>query len=97
MCIRDRHASYTKYFFEPSLAVILEFFESQVLTSDFKQTVHEGELARLAGRIRAMEEMLSNIEDKQKELGMQALRLKKSTDNKKRIESLAGMFLWTRA
>ncbi len=91
------HASYTKYFFEPSLAVILEFFESQVLTSDFKQTVHEGELARLAGRIRAMEEMLSNIEDKQKELGMQSLRLKKSTDNKKRIESLAGMFLWTRA
>lgn len=88
---------YTKYYFEPSLAVIVDFFETQVLTSDFKQTVHEGELARLAGRIRAMEEMLGNIEDRQKDLHVQELRLKKSIDNKKRIESLAGMFLWTKS
>lgn len=89
--------AYTKYFFEPSLAVIVDFFETQVLVSDFKQTVHEGELARLAGRIRAMEEMLSNIEDRQKNLRVQSLRLKKSVDNKKRIESLAGMFLWAKS
>ncbi len=93
----DRNAHYTKYFFEPSLAVIVDFFETQVLSSDFKQTMHEGELARLAGRIRAMEEMLSNIEDRQKDLRVQSLRLKKSIDNKKRIESLAGMFLWAKS
>lgn len=83
------------YFFEPSLVRVLEFFESQVFISLFKQTIFEGELSRLASRITAMEEALGNIEKREKELGGEIRRIKRLSENKRQIERLAGL-LWRR-
>jgi ATP synthase F1 gamma subunit len=83
------------YFFEPSLEKVLNFFESQVFASLLKQTVHEGELARLASRVKAMESALGNIEKEEKFLKSEMRKLKKLTENKKRLEALAGVAMWS--
>jgi F0F1-type ATP synthase gamma subunit len=83
------------YYFEPSLEKVLNFFESQVFASLLKQTVHEGELARLASRVKSMETALVNIEKEEKMIKAEARKLKKNTENKKRTESLAGIALWS--
>lgn len=86
--------SETKYIFEPSLEKIFTFFQSQVFVSLFKQTVHEAELSRLASRITAMEQALSNIEGTQGKLKNESLRIKKALANKKQIEAFSGVTLW---
>lgn len=83
-----------KFLFEPSLERILNFFETQMFTSFFKQTVDEFELARHASRIRAMEEALGNIDTKVKLLKSQQGRAKRLTANKKQIETISGISLW---
>ena len=85
----------SKFIFEPSLEKILNFFETQIFASFFKQTVHEFHLARLASRIKAMEEALSNIDKRINELKGQTRRVKRLSDNKKQIETIAGISLWS--
>lgn len=86
----------TLFGFEPSLEHILNVFETQVLLSLFKQTLHESELSRLASRITSMEEALGNIDKRQKELGYIKRRFKQLIENKKQIETLSGISLWSR-
>ncbi|HRN96396.1 MAG TPA: F0F1 ATP synthase subunit gamma [Candidatus Levybacteria bacterium] len=74
-----------QYAFEPSLEEILTFFENQVFVSLFKQTVNEGELARLASRIRAMEEALGNIEKLEPQIIREGRAYRKSQQNKKQL------------
>ena len=83
------------YFFEPSLEKVLNFFEGQVFASLLKQTVHEGELARLASRVKAMETALANIEKEEKNIKAETRKLKKNMENKKRLEALAGIAMWS--
>jgi ATP synthase F1 gamma subunit len=86
-----------RYFiFEPSLEKILNFFEKQIFTSLFKQTVHESQLARFASRIKAMEEATVNIENNIKKLYIQQRKLKHLTQNKKQITAMSGIALWSR-
>lgn len=82
------------YFFEPSLEKIMEFFENNVFASLLKQTVHEGELSRLASRAKSMESAIANIEKSEKELIGESRKMRKTIENKKRMESIAGMALW---
>src|SRR5258708_40304316 len=46
------------FIFEPSIEEVLDFFETQIFSSLFKQTIVEAELARLASRIKAMEQAI---------------------------------------
>jgi ATP synthase F1 gamma subunit len=82
------------YFFEPSLQEILRFFETQVFASLFQQTMHESELSRLASRIKAMEDALSNIDRSEIQLKGQQRRLKKLHQNRKQLETMSGIKLW---
>lgn len=54
------------YYFEPNLEKILLFFETQIFSNFFKQTAYEGQLARYASRISAMEQAIGAIEKKEK-------------------------------
>jgi F0F1-type ATP synthase gamma subunit len=82
------------YAFEPSIKEILYFFENQVFVSLFKQTVNEAELARLASRVRAMEEALGNIDRLSPSLHREERVLRKSEQHKKQLNALNGiMFL----
>ena len=83
-------------FFEPSLELVLIFFENQVLDSLFKQTVHEAELARFASRLKAMEEALQNIDKKQRDLKREEWKIRHRLENKKMLESIKGISFWTK-
>jgi len=82
------------FLFEPSLEKILAFFETQIFTSMFKQTVHESHLSLFASRINAMESALQNITSQLIILGSEKRRTKKLMDNKKQLERVAGRLLW---
>lgn len=92
--LQGQQEKYT-FFFEPSLEKVLNFFEHQVFGSLLKQTVHESELARLASRARAMESAISNIEKEEGILLTETRRFKKRRDDKKRLEGLSGIALWS--
>lgn len=83
-----------KFLFEPSLPIILNFFEKQVFISFFKQTIHESELARLASRIKAMENALDNIEKSEGGMRIQARKLKRIVDDSKQQQRFSGISLW---
>ncbi len=82
------------FLFEPSLENILNFFETQIFTSDFKQTINETQLARYASRINAMEEALVNIDSRIKSIRYLKLRAVKDAQNKKQQQTMAGISLW---
>lgn len=87
----DRH-----FLFEPTLEKILNFFETQIFTLLFKQTVLEGQLARFASRIMAMEKALDNIENRSKNLYGRKRRYQRLLDNKKQLNTLSGVALWAK-
>ncbi len=84
----------TKFFFEPSLVEIMRFFEEQISFSLFNQAIHENELSRFASRIRAMEEALGNIDKSELQLKRDSIKIKKHIQNKKQLETIAGISLW---
>lgn len=88
--------SVVQYAFEPSLEQILDFFENQVFVSLFKQTVNEAELARLASRIRAMEEALGNIEKLEPQIKREGRIYKRSLQNKKQLEVMTSVYFLSR-
>ncbi len=85
-----------KFFYEPSLEQMLNFFETQFFSSFVQQTIHEHELARHASRIKAMEEALSNIHRKQKTLVGRKKRVMSAIRNAKQLQTLSGISLWKR-
>ncbi len=84
----------TRYLFEPDLKKILNFFETQIFSSLFKQAIHEAQLSRYASRIKAMEEALGNIDKDIVKLGAKKIRAKNLYMNKKQIEVISGLSLW---
>ncbi|MBI4079115.1 MAG: F0F1 ATP synthase subunit gamma [Candidatus Levybacteria bacterium] len=84
----------TRFLFEPTLEKVLQFFESQIFSALFKQSVHESQLARHASRIRAMESALENIHDHLQGLQAQEKKLKRLLLGKKQNDALAGISLW---
>ncbi len=82
------------FIFEPSLEKILLFFQTQIITSLFKQTVHESQLARHASRIKAMDSTIERINSKIASLDLAKKRMKRHSINKKQLETMSGMLLW---
>ncbi len=83
-----------QFLFEPNLEKLIQFFETQIFVTLFRQTVHESELARYASRVNAMEESLQFIKKRQKELSSAKQRLGRALQQKKQLERLSGMRLW---
>jgi len=82
------------FFFEPALAQVLAYFESQIISAFLLQSIHESDLAKLASRTKTMEQARQRIEDKQRALILSSHRARRIIDDKKQQERLSGMFLW---
>ncbi|QQS44644.1 F0F1 ATP synthase subunit gamma [Candidatus Roizmanbacteria bacterium] len=82
------------YLFEPSGEEIAEFLNDNVTVSLMRQTLYETQLARYASRIKAMDALLSNIEDEMKFLKREKLKIQRDLNNKKQQERLSGIYLW---
>ncbi|HET9946442.1 MAG TPA: FoF1 ATP synthase subunit gamma [Patescibacteria group bacterium] len=96
--IEDKNTSSEnfRFYFEPSLEKILNFFETQIFAGLFQQTIHENQLARYASRITAMEGALENVHNRIGVLKKREKRFKNSTENKKQLAALSGISLWSR-
>lgn len=92
--VTNKGGATKQFLFEPNLEKLIQFFETQIFVTLFRQTVHESELARYASRVNAMEESLQFIKKRQKELNSAKQRLGRSLQQKKQLERLSGMRLW---
>lgn len=85
-----------KFFFEPSLEEIMLFFEKEIFTSYFEQTVQESQLAKQASRMVSLDNSLENIKKNLKILFEEEQRLKHIDFNKKQLETISSIKLWKR-
>lgn len=83
-----------KYFFEPSLAQVLEFFEKQIFASIFEQTVRESQLAKIASRLTSLDKASENIEKELIKATGERNRNIHHEQNKKQLQTFASRDLW---
>lgn len=83
-----------RYFFEPSLEKIMEFFEKEIFASIFQQTVFESELAKFAARMVSLDFASDNTKNRLKQVILAKNRIKHQEDNKRQLEKFASMKLW---
>lgn len=83
-----------RYFFEPSLEKIMEFFEKEIFASIFGQTIFESELAKFAARMVSLDLASENTKTRLKQVTLATQRIKHQEDNKKQLEKFASMRLW---
>lgn len=81
----------TAYLFEPSVEDILMFFEAQIFTSIFDQSLRESQLAKFASRILAMDRAAQNINSRVKSLELKKLTLSHKRANMKQLNSLSSV------
>lgn len=80
-----------KYLFEPELADILQFFEKEIFSSIFDQTMRESQLAKFASRINAMSRAEGSIGEKIGRAMIEDLKFRHSILNRKQLNSLSGL------
>ncbi len=77
------------YIFEPKLEEILVFFETEMFTSMFDQTISESQLAKFASRMYAMDKASQNIKKEIKSARLELNRVHHRIANKRQVNSLA--------
>lgn len=92
----NKEQTYKKYYFEPSLGKVLEFFEKQIFASIFEQTVRESQLAKIASRLTTLDQASVNIEKQLNIMTGEKNRSSHRQQNKKQLETLSSRFLWGR-
>jgi len=83
-----------KFFFEPSLEEIMLFFEKEIFTSYFEQTVGESQLAKHASRMISLDNSLENIKKNLLMLNSEQQRIRHIEFNKKQLETISSIKLW---
>jgi ATP synthase F1 gamma subunit len=83
-----------KFFFEPSLEEIMIFFEKEIFTSYFEQTVGESQLAKHASRMISLDNSLENIKKNLLLLNSEQQRIRHIDFNKKQLETISSIKLW---
>lgn len=91
---QSESGSKVKYFFEPSLDKIMQFFEAEIFASLFEQTVFESQLAKFASRMTSLELRVENITDILKEITLEKEKVRHRIMNKKQLETFSSMALW---
>jgi ATP synthase F1 gamma subunit len=83
-----------RYLFEPSLEKVLEFFEKEIFSSIFEQTIRDSQLAKFASRLVSLDTASENIKKKLTRMVFDAQRLKHREKNKKQSQTFSSMRLW---
>ena len=81
-----------KYLFEPSLEMILMFFETEIFASTLEQVVRESLLAKYASRVLAMDIADGNIREELTKLNFEKMRINHSVLNRKQLNSMGSVF-----
>jgi ATP synthase F1 gamma subunit len=83
-----------KYLFEPSLEKVLEFFEKEIFSSIFEQTIRDSQLAKFASRLVSLDTASENIKKKLSRMVFDVQRLRHREKNKKQSQTFSSMRLW---
>ena len=70
------------------------FFETQIFGARMEQITREGQLAKFASRVMAMERANENIIERMQVMNLGKLRARHMTQNRKQINRLASMSKW---
>jgi len=92
--IEEESKEVIKYLFEPSLEEILTFFESEIFSSLFEQTVRDTQLAKFGSRLITLTQATENIKKRLKNVTIEKERIRHSDNNKKQLQTLLSMRLW---
>ncbi len=90
----DDDRTKVNYLFEPSLEKILMFFETQIFGARMEQITREGQLAKFASRVMAMDRANENIKERMGEMNLGKLRARHVVSNRKQINRLASISKW---
>ncbi len=85
-----------KFLFEPNIESILVFFEKQIFTSIFEQTIRESQLAKFGSRLQVMDRSGENIKGRIHHLQEDHLRYIHQEANKKQLARYSSMALWSK-
>lgn len=83
-----------KYLFEPSLEIVVVFFEKEIFASLLEQVFSESRLAKLASRMMLLERSTQEIEATQRRANLERQRIRHEFLNKKQLNAMAGVALW---
>jgi len=83
------------YLFEPSPEAVLDFFETELISAFFNQTILEHQLSRYATRMIAMYQATGSAKERRRELEIEQKKITRQLLNKKQIEMFSGFQLWT--
>jgi len=81
------------YLFEPSLEDILLFFENEIFSSVFQQSINESQLAKLASRISAMNQASERIAAERVKLNVATLALSHKLADRKQRNMIPSLLL----
>ena len=85
-----------KYIFEPSLDKIIEYFEKEIFSTIFENTIHESDLSKFASRMITLDTASDNIKENLRTLYIKQRYLRHQRANKDQVNSLAGIMMKTR-
>ena len=92
---QEQTKTQVKYFFEPSLDKIMKFFEAEIFSSLFEQTVFESQLAKFASQMTSLELRVENMKDILKDVALKEEKIRHRIINKKQRETFSSMALWS--
>ncbi len=85
-----------KFIFEPSLERVLAFFETQIITALFEQTLSESQLAKFASRMINLDKASDNIKELIGKGTFESQKISHYIENRKQRSLLSSMSLWHR-
>ncbi len=83
-----------KYFFEPEVSKIMAFFETEIFSALFEQTLRESQLAKLSSRVVGLNSTIDHIDSELEKTILKRNVLKHEESNKKQIQTFSSMSLW---
>lgn len=83
-----------RYLFEPSLEVVVIFFEKEIFASLLEQVFNESRLAKLASRMMLLERSTQNIETSEHKANLLRQNIRHEYLNKRQLNAFAGITLW---
>lgn len=94
--VQEKELSKIKnYLFEPSPEAVLDFFETELMSAFFNQTILEHRLSKYATRMIAMHQATESAKERKKELETEQKKITRQLLNKEQIEMFSGFQLWT--
>jgi ATP synthase F1 gamma subunit len=79
---------------EPTIEDVLSYFENQILSTLFEQTVHESNLSKFASRMVSLDIAGDNISNSLKKVNFMRLKEQHQRHNFEQMDRISGINLW---